>query len=126
MHSPSQFPRKLLDLRLHAVATGFPLEEEFAPSRLAADEGHTEEVEGLPRPRCLRLFAAWRPNSIRRVFFGCSDSENSCSRSRIASQKRRASVSCSKPTTISSAYRTMIMSPVASRRRQRSAQRSKL
>jgi transposase len=47
MHPPSQFPRNLLDLRLHAVATGPPLEEEFAPSRLAADKGHTEEVEGL-------------------------------------------------------------------------------
>jgi hypothetical protein len=32
---------------LHAVATGFPLEEEFAPSRLAADKGHTDEVESL-------------------------------------------------------------------------------
>src|ERR1022692_73586 len=41
------------------------------------------KVSGLPSPRCLRLFAAWRPNSIRRVFFGCSDSENSCSRSGI-------------------------------------------
>src|SRR5208282_1677717 len=34
MHPPSQFPRNLLDLRLHAVATGPPLEEEFAPARL--------------------------------------------------------------------------------------------
>jgi transposase-like protein len=33
----------------------------------------------------------------------------------------RASLSCWKPTTVSSAYLTMIMSPVASRRRQRSA-----
>ena len=41
---------------------------------------------------------------------------------RIASRKRRASLSCWKPTTMSSAYLTMIMSPVASRRRQRSAQ----
>ena len=47
MHPPSQFPRNLLDLRLHAVATGPPLEEEFAPSRLTADESHTEKVEGL-------------------------------------------------------------------------------
>ena len=36
MHPPSQFPRNLLDLRLYAVATGPPLEEEFTPSRLAA------------------------------------------------------------------------------------------
>src|SRR6266436_9304566 len=47
MHPPSQFPCNILDLRLHAVATGPPLEEESAPSRLAAYEGHAEEVEGL-------------------------------------------------------------------------------
>src|SRR5258708_12295552 len=47
MHPPLQLPRNLVDLGLHAVATGIPLEEEFAPSRLAADKGHTEEVEGL-------------------------------------------------------------------------------
>src|SRR5271163_2207241 len=47
MHPPSQFPCNLLDLRLHAVATGPPLEKEFAPSRLAADEGHAKEIEGL-------------------------------------------------------------------------------
>jgi hypothetical protein len=44
------------------------------------------------------------------------DSENSRSLSRIASRKRRASLSCWKPTTVSSAYLTMIMSPVASDR----------
>src|SRR5216684_5616436 len=64
MHPPSQLPRNLLDLLLHADATGFPLEEEFAPSRLAADKGHTEEVEGLrfPGPRFLRVFPAVRSN----------------------------------------------------------------
>ena len=61
------------------------------------------KVSGLPSPRWARLAAAKRPNSIRRVLSGCSDSANSCNRSRIASQKRRASASCSKPTTMSSA-----------------------
>ena len=55
------------------------------------------KVSGLPSPRRLRLSAAKRPNSISRVFSGCSDSANSSNRSRIASRKRRASLSCSKP-----------------------------
>ena len=49
------------------------------------------KVSGLPSPRCLRFFAAKRPNSISRVFSGCSDSANFPNRSRIASRKRRAS-----------------------------------
>ena len=32
------------------------------------------KVSGFPSPRCLRLAAAWRPNSIRRVLSGWSDS----------------------------------------------------
>src|SRR5215469_7586046 len=56
------------------------------------------KVSGFPSPRCARLAAAKRPNSIRRVFSGCNDSENSSNRLRIASQKRQASLSCSKPT----------------------------
>src|SRR5260370_37315427 len=83
------------------------------------------KVSGFPSPRSLRSFAAKRPNSIKRVLSGWSDSANSPSLSRIASRKRRASPSCSKPTTESSAYRTTIMSPQASCRLQRSAQRSK-
>src|SRR6202008_3442829 len=64
------------------------------------------KVSGLERPRLLQFCAAKRPNSIRRVFSGGSDSENSRSLSRIASRKRRASLSCWKPTTVSSAYLT--------------------
>jgi hypothetical protein len=40
-------PRNILDVRLHAIAPGPPLEEEFGISRLAEDKGHTEEVEGF-------------------------------------------------------------------------------
>jgi pimeloyl-ACP methyl ester carboxylesterase len=61
------------------------------------------KVSGLPSPRWARPAAAWRPNSNRRVLSGWSDSANSCNRVRIASRKRWASVSCSKPTMISSA-----------------------
>ena len=38
------------------------------------------KVSGLPSPRCSRSAAAWRPNSIRRVLSGCSDSANSPNR----------------------------------------------
>ena len=69
------------------------------------------KVSGLPSPRRLRSTAAKRPNSIRRVCPGRSDSANSPSLSRIASRKRCASPSRSKPTTRSSAERTTIMSP---------------
>src|SRR5215475_5457362 len=57
------------------------------------------KVSGFPSPRVARRSAAKRPNSIRRVLSGLSDSENSSNRLRISSQKRRASASCSKPTT---------------------------
>src|SRR5205823_4135770 len=63
------------------------------------------KVSGFPSPRSLRSFAAKRPNSVKRVLSGWSDSANSPSLSCIASRKRRASPSCSKPTTRSSAYR---------------------
>src|SRR5215218_9927220 len=116
VHPPSQL---LLDhpelrlhavVRLHAVAAGLPIDLEVTSTRLATNAGKAQEREGLrlaksglPSPRRARFAAARRPNSIRRVLSGCSDSANSCNRSRIASQKRWASASCSKPTTISSA-----------------------
>ena len=43
-------PQLLLDglqLRPHAVAPGFPFEEELAPTRLATDKSEAQEVEGL-------------------------------------------------------------------------------
>src|SRR5262245_3309590 len=126
VHAPPQLLLDLAELCLHAVAPGFPFKLEF-PLRVCPQmntKPRNLKVSGLPSPRRARLAAAKRPNSIRRVLSGCNDSENSSNRVRIASQKRRASASCSKPTTTSSAYLTMIISPVASRRRQRSAQRS--
>jgi hypothetical protein len=41
------------------------------------------KVSGLASPRFLQFCAAKRPNSIRRVLSGCSDSENSRSLSRF-------------------------------------------
>ena len=38
-------------------------------------------------------------NAIRRVLSGCSVSANASERAHLASRKRRASASCSKPTT---------------------------
>src|SRR3954466_2746682 len=58
-----------------------------------------QNVSGLPSPRWARRSAAKRPNSIRRVLSGCSVSANSSKRAHIASRKRRASASCSNPTT---------------------------
>jgi len=81
-------------------------------------------VSGLPSPRRFRCSAAWRPNSIRRVLSGWSSNPNDRIRSLHSSRNRSASARCSNPRTMSSAYRTTIMSPVAERRRHRRTQRS--
>src|SRR4051812_3504961 len=113
MHAP---PQHVLDP---------PLELEGAPAGPPADVGEPQEAErlrfaepaprrdrpqmwvnprkqnvsGLPSPRWARRSAAKRPNAIRRVLSGCNVSANSSKRARIASRKRWASASCSKPTT---------------------------
>ena len=53
------------------LPTGLPFDQEFTPA-VATDEGEAQEVEGLrlAEPRCLRFFAAKRPNSMSRVFSG--------------------------------------------------------
>jgi hypothetical protein len=45
---------------------------------ISADDTYPKKakVSGLPLPRFLRLAAAWRPNSIKRVLPGWSNSEN--------------------------------------------------
>src|SRR3954447_14575081 len=47
VHPSPQLLLDLLELRRHAVAAGFPFNQEVAPSRGAADEGETQESEGL-------------------------------------------------------------------------------
>jgi hypothetical protein len=66
--------------------------------------GEAQEREGLrfPLPHCFRLWAAWRPNSISRVFSGWSSKSNFLSRSLNSSRNRTASAQCWKPITRSS------------------------
>jgi hypothetical protein len=47
MHPPSQFFLDLRELCPHAITPGSPFEEELAPSRLSADVGEPQELEGL-------------------------------------------------------------------------------
>jgi hypothetical protein len=47
MSASSQFLFDGLQLRSHAVALRFPFGLEFASTRLAADEGEAQEIEGL-------------------------------------------------------------------------------
>ena len=67
------------------VVAGFEHEDD-APMKVNPKK---LKVSGLPSPRRSRLTAAWRPNSIRRVLSGCSDSANSSNLARIASRNRR-------------------------------------
>src|SRR5262245_53746507 len=91
-------PQLLFDhpqLRPHAVPPGLPLDQEVTRRDLPLMKVNPKKlkVSGLPSPRRLRLSAAKRPNSISLVLSGCSDSENSFSRARMISRKRRASAS---------------------------------
>ena len=63
------------------VASGLPPTAETCPvasCRRCSVKPRKAKVSGLPSPRCARRTAAWRPNSIRRVLSGCSDSANFC------------------------------------------------
>src|SRR5271163_3310274 len=105
MHALSQAFLDLLQLRPHAVASALALQEE-PPLRDLPQmkmKPRNLKVSGLLKPRRSRLAAAKRPNSIRRVLSGWSVNANAASLSRIASRKRRASVSDSKPKIVSSA-----------------------
>ena len=84
----------LLTLRVtHAYCDG-PCRE----VRWALQRGEKVKVSGFPRPRRLRFSAAYRPNSISRVFSRLRLSANFSSLARIASRNRPESVSRSKPT----------------------------
>src|SRR5271154_28597 len=72
------------------------------------------KLPGAPRsPRSSRLRRARRPNSISRVFSGCSSNPKRVNRSRSSARNRSASTRCSNPTTKSSAKRTTMTSPRA-------------
>src|SRR4249920_1236825 len=57
VHAPSHLLLDLLELRPHAVPSGFPFDLEFPCSGLAADEGEAQEVEGLRLAESLPLAA---------------------------------------------------------------------
>lgn len=45
MHAPAQLVPDLAELGSHAVASGFPFDQEVASARFAADEDEAQEVE---------------------------------------------------------------------------------
>ena len=105
VHPLPQFSFNLPERCPHTVASGLPLKQKIALARFSANEGETKEVEGLRfvEPALLTLGRREAAELDQPIFSGCSVRENSRNRSRIASQKRRASVSRWKPTTRSSA-----------------------
>src|SRR3954451_231179 len=64
VHPPPQLPLDLLELRRPAVPAGFPVDQEIAPARGAADEGKAQEGEGF-------RFAEAAPLAV----FGCMTTE---------------------------------------------------
>src|SRR3954451_8395052 len=60
VHSSPQFLRDLLEFRRLAVPAGFPVDQEVAPARGAADEGETQESEGLRLAEAAPLAVARR------------------------------------------------------------------
>jgi hypothetical protein len=63
MHAPPQCLLDRLELAPHSIASGLPLDQELAPSRLAADEGEAQEVEDLrlAEPASLAVFRREAP-----------------------------------------------------------------
>jgi hypothetical protein len=47
VHAPSQLVLDILEFRPCAVTAGFPLNQELALTRLGADVGEAQEIEGL-------------------------------------------------------------------------------
>src|SRR2546422_526464 len=90
MHAPPQLLFDHLELRPHAVSTGLPFDLEFTRASFAADEGETQEVEGLRLAEPMPLAAFRRKASeldepglfrIRRMM---RRSPIQCSRKRIS------------------------------------------
>ncbi len=98
--SPAEFLLHFLQLSRHRLAPRVAQQQKAAAPRASADVGEAEKVEGL------RFAAARFPNSVSRVFSGCRSSANFAMRCRKSWRNRSASARCSKPTTVSSAYRT--------------------
>src|SRR3979409_2732234 len=63
VHAPSPLLLDLLELRPHAVPSGFPVDLEFPFSGFATDEGEAQKVEGLRLAEPLPLAALCRQAS---------------------------------------------------------------
>jgi hypothetical protein len=72
MHSSLQFFLEDSQLGSHPISARLPLELEDALSGPATDgvKPRKLDVSGFPKPRRARRSAAYRPNSIGRVFSG--------------------------------------------------------
>jgi hypothetical protein len=84
-------------LRDHPLLRRDPPDDECSITDAPPTEvSKTQERKGLcfPSPRCFRLRAANRPNSISRVLSGCNSKPNFARRSRNSFRKRSASVRC--------------------------------
>jgi hypothetical protein len=123
----SHFLLDFLELSSHAVAAGFSLQHEEPAALSSADEREPQEFEGS------RL-AKTAPSALVRCEAAKLDQtglirvkrQQKLFQSLAHRMPESSGISLVlKPTMISSAYRTMIMSPNASRCRQRSAHRSK-
>src|ERR1700716_2259588 len=113
MH-PAQYLRlDVPKLPPHAVASGLPLKLEVAATRSTTNEGEAQEREGFrfSKPAQLAIVrskaAELNQACLVRMERQCKFPEPVMH----CIKERRASPSCSKPTTRSSAYRTTIMSP---------------
>jgi hypothetical protein len=117
----------LSQLRPHPLRDRDASQPEPPRPGLPADVREAQKVERLRLTQTLPASppGGCRPNSISRVFSGCSSSPNFANRSRSSARNRRASSSYSKPATKSSAKRTMITSPCAWRLLHHWAHRSK-
>ena len=105
IHTPTYFPCDQLELRLHAVPSGLPFDQELAAPGFTADESEAQEVEGLRFTKSA-VFAVLFCKSAELnepVFPGCNVSVFSANCARNSSRKRRASLSCLNPTMKSSA-----------------------
>ena len=105
MHSPSQLFLDFLEFRPHAVAPALPVDQEFAGAAFAADEGEAQEAEGLRLAEpALRALGHRKAAELDQAGLVRMERQRELpNRMRIAARKRRASASCSKPTTRSSA-----------------------
>ncbi len=127
MHASFEFGLHLAQLRLQPFANRLPQDREASvPPLLPTDVGEAEEVERLrfPFSALVPVFSREQSELQRPRFLRGSSKLNFRILSISSAQNRTASDFTSKPTTISSANLTMIMSPQPCFRRHAWAHRS--